>query len=197
MLTFIPGPHGEKVNKNEENFLRECLTPGSSCWHLNEVFNNVHHFSSHQSYVIQQFLSELKYLIDHKEHQVQIMGTTHTDAYGHTSGLIGQYDDYGFYYPALVQDSYIRFKVVINHASFKVLKALDTFSVFHYLVKPSFVEKVHLPTKYAVYVPANTPPHAMPASRYKSIKVELSAPYAQNGGAAIKHSKKNRRVKGV
>lgn len=166
MLEFVDGPHGEKISKQEQARLKELLTPGSHAWKLNEIYNNVFHFSSYHNYDIKDFLSELKYLIDSKVHTVQVMGGVHTDPYGHTSGMVGQMTEYGDFLPAIIKDTYIRFKVVMDTKHFKIMRTLNHFSVFHFLTSVPHVEKLQLHPSVPVVM--QELPHAsfMPTSRY-------------------------------
>jgi hypothetical protein len=83
-------------------------------------------------------MKELKYIVDSKKYSLEVYGGVHMDP-GHTSGMIGQYNEIGEYVPALVKDTYVRFKVNLNIKNAKkeavpVFSVLNTLSVFHYLV---------------------------------------------------------------
>lgn len=165
MIVFVDGPHGEKIGKQEKNQILEHLAQGSYAWRVNEAYNNIYHFSSHNAYDIKDFFTDMQYIANSKYHQLQVMGGIHTDPYGHTSGLIGQHTPYGEFVPALTKDTYIRFKVHQDQAHFKILKCLDHFSVYHYLVKSPHIEKLQLPTSF----PVSMYPIAediLPTSRY-------------------------------
>jgi hypothetical protein len=142
------------------------LTHGSHAWKLNEIYNNVIHFSSYHNYDIRDFLNDLKYLIDSKVHTVQVMGGVHTDAYGHTSGMIGQMTDYGEFVPAITKDTYIRFKVVMDPRHFKIMKTLDHFSVFHFLTDVPVVEKLQMHTNMPIVMQELPHSSFTPRSRY-------------------------------
>lgn len=170
MLEFVAGPHGEKISLKEQSQLRECLKEGSFCWKLNETYNNYGHFYSHNQYDISSFLNELKYLLEHKYHKVQLMGGVHTDTYGHTTGMIGQYTEYNEYVPSVVKDSYIRFKIYLDPNHMRVLRVFDTFSVFHFLTSAPHIEKLHLGKQYPVYMSA-VDASLIPTSNYKGITI--------------------------
>lgn len=149
MIEFIPGPHGEAVNQKEKKLITELLTNCSNHEHfgnhVNVVYNNQHHFSSPQyDYDIRTFLMELKSIVDSPHHKIQVMGSVHSDPLGHSSMLIGQYSDIGEFYPALVRDSYIRFKVYNHPKYFKKLNILNDMYIFHFLVQVPQVVQTQL-----------------------------------------------------
>jgi hypothetical protein len=169
MIEFVPGPHGETCSKKEQARITESLKPGSFAWRVNQVYNNVYHFSSHKPYDTELFLQELKYIVDSKHHKIQVMGGLHTDPYGHTSGMIGQYEDYsgyGEFFPAITKDTYIRFKIVQDQKWFKVLRVLDHFSVFHFLMQVPYIERLQLHHTTPVYMQEPPSGDLVPTSRY-------------------------------
>jgi hypothetical protein len=165
MIVFVDGPHGEQVTKKEQNQILKDLAQGSYAWRVNETYNNVHHFSSHNAYEIKDFFTDLQYIVNSKYHKLQVMGNVHTDPYGHTSGMIGQLTPYGEFAPALTKDTYIRFKIHQDPNHFKILKSLDHFSVFHYLVRPPHIEKLQLHPSIPVTM-YPIPEDLIPSSRY-------------------------------
>ena len=72
------------------------------------------------------------------------MGSIHEDPFGHSSYLIGQYDEERFF-PSVVKDKYIRFKVVFdkkyNSSRFNIL---NEYFIFHFLVDVPEVVKLQL-----------------------------------------------------
>lgn len=170
MIVFVDGPHGEKLSKKEQKEIEKHLISGSFAWRLNMAYNNMLHFSSHSSYDIHTFLKDLQYIRDSKQHTLQIMGGEHTDSYGHTSGMIGQYTPYGEYVPAVVKDTYIRFKIIQDTKHFKMLKSLDTFSVYHFLVSAPYIEKLHLHSSVPV-VMYPIEKDLLPISRYSRSQI--------------------------
>jgi hypothetical protein len=176
MITFVEGPHGEKITKAQEKKLRDALSPDSFAWQLNTVYNNIVHFSSHNNYDALGFLTDLKNLIEHKHHTVQVMGGSHTDSYGHTSGMIGQMTPYGEFIPAVVKDTYIRFKVIMDLNHFKILRAIDHFSVFHYLLEVPIVEKLHLHPSNPIVMYELPDASLAPRSRYARSQIVFIPP---------------------
>jgi hypothetical protein len=152
MIEFVPGPHGENVTAAEKKLIKELL---ENCWnpehfgnHVNIVYNNTHHFASPQyDYDIRSFLKELKSLVDSQYHVVQVMGSVHSDPLGHSSMMIGQYSHMGEFYPCLVKDSYIRFKIINNPKYMKGLNVFNDASIFHFLVQVPQVVKAQLGRK--------------------------------------------------
>ena len=166
MIEFVVGPNGEKISEKQKASITSMLSPKSFAWNVNEIYNNVNHFSSHQSYDTNVFLDEIKYIVNHKHHTLKVMGGVHTDPYGHTTGMIGQYSPYNEFFPALTKDTYIRFKIQQDERYMKMLRALDTFSVFHYLVDvPEIIQLRLHHTTPVVMAPIIAEPY-VPKSRY-------------------------------
>ena len=170
MIVFVDGPHGEKISKQEKNQILEYLAEGSYARRVNEAYNNVFHFSSHNSYDINDYFKDMQDIIDNKNHQLQIMGGVHSDPYGHTSGMIGQMTPYGEFIPALTKDTYIRFKIHQDPNHFKILRCLDHFQVYHYLVNPPMIEKLQLNTSVPVAM-YPIPEDIIPSSRYSRSQI--------------------------
>jgi len=182
MLEFIDGPHKEIADAKERKHLMElmttCMDTHSFSHKLNIMYNNEYHFSNMQyMYDIHAFLKELKMLIDSIYHKVQVMGSVHSDPYGHTSALIGQYSVYGEFVPSIVQDSYIRFKIVMDPKHTKILRVFSPEVIYHFLVdKPKVVR-----TQLARHFPIVMASHDMslyPTTSYKSLQI-------QYGGASL------------
>lgn len=172
MIVFLPGPHGERLQPNEEKEILAALDEGSLAWRVNSHYNTFTHFYSHSEYDTATFLRELKYLIDSRVHKVDVIGGIHTDPYGHTTGLIGQYSDFGEYMPAMVKDTYIRFKVNLNPSHMRALRAFDTFSVFHFLMTPPHIVQLTLSPRFPVYMgPVKS--DLVPSSRYKGVAISF------------------------
>lgn len=170
MIDFIDGPHGEKISKKEQNQILQHLAEGSYAWRVNEAYNNIYHFSSHNAYEYNDFHNDISYIMNSKYHKLQIMGGIHSDPYGHTSGMIGQMTMYGEFVPALVKDTYIRFKILQDPAHFKILRCLDHFSVFHFLVQPPHIEKLQLqPSIPVAMYPLSQ--DLIPSSRYSRSQI--------------------------
>ena len=164
MLDFIPGPNGERISPKDQKYIRESLSPNSFSYHVNSYYNNSHHFSAPYTYDIIPFLKEVQRIKESTVHTLQIMGGVHTDPYGHTSGLIGQYDEYNEYFPAIMKDTYIRFKVLIK--SQIALHALNTINVFHYMISAPHIVKLQLGVKVPVTM-IQVPQDFVPTSAYK------------------------------
>lgn len=140
MIEFVPGPHGEKVTAKEKKLITEllenCFNPEHFGNHVNIAYNNVAHFSSQQyDYDTVTFLRELRDMVQSTKHKVQVHGSIHTDPYGHSSSMIGQYNEYHEFMPCIVHDSYIRFKLVIDPKYMKKMNALNDVVFFHFLVQ--------------------------------------------------------------
>lgn len=165
MLEFIPGPNGERITLKDQKHIRECLSPNSFSYHVNYYYNNNHHFSAPYTYDIEPFLKEIQRIIESTTHTLQIMGGIHTDPYGHTSGLVGQYTEYNEYFPAIMKDTYIRFKVLMK--SQIALKALNNTNVFHYLIAAPHIVKLQLGVKAPITM-VQVPKEFIPTSTYKN-----------------------------
>jgi len=143
------------ASDKEQASIRGCIKNYDSfCWRVNQVYNNVYHFSFPQyNYDTEDFLLDMWTLIHHEKHKVQIMGTEHTDPFGHTTGMVGQYGDMGEFVPALVQDSYIRFKIVLDLKHKKTNKTqmlretqvLLPDVVYHFLLRPPKIVRLQFP----------------------------------------------------
>ena len=176
MIEFVAGPHKELVGAKEkkmiEEMLKTCTDKASFSYRLNTMYNNAGHFSNIQyMYDISAFLKELKAIADSIYHKVQVMGSVHTDPYGHTSALIGQYTYEGEFVPSLVQDSYIRFRIVMDPRHMKIMRVLNTEMIYHFLVdKPRIIK-----TQLNRHIPVMMASHDMsmyPTTSYKSLQVQ-------------------------
>lgn len=148
MLEFISGPNGEKISSADQNNIRKSLSHNSHSYYINKYYNNSYHFSAPYTYDIDPFLKEINKIIESKVNILQVMGGVHTDSYGHTSGLIGQYNEYNEYFPAIMKDTYIRFKVLIK--SQMTLVALNAVNVYHYLIELPHIVKLQESVKCPV-----------------------------------------------
>jgi hypothetical protein len=167
MIEFVSGPHGETVSSKERKFIEQALAENSDSYNINRIYNNGYHFSSQQyTYETSTFLRELSNLIQSQFHKIVIMGGVHSDPYGHSSGLIGQYGDYGEFFPSIVKDNYIRFKVVMEKKHMKALRALDETHIFHYLITTPEITQLQLNVHYPIALPDYNYPLQ---SRYKRL----------------------------
>lgn len=170
MLEFVPGPHRETVTDKQKQHIAHCFRKGSHSYMINLAYNNAAHFSSfHNQYNITQFLKEIDYLINSKEHKIQVMGGIHSDPFGHSSNMIGQVVGFGEFYPAIVQDTYIRFNVLMDPKNPEKLQALDSVQTYHYLIEPPTLVKLQQRHNIPVYVYFT---HIMPSpGHYTAIKL--------------------------
>lgn len=166
MIEFVVGPNGQKISDKEKVAITKMLSPASFAWNVNEIYNNVHHFSSHKAYETKTFLDEVKYIANHKHHKLIVMGGIHQDPYGHTSGMIGQYTLYNDFFPAITKDTYVRFKIQQDERYMKMLHALDSFVVFHYLVDVPEIVKLQLHYTIPVVLAPIITQNYLPRSRY-------------------------------
>lgn len=170
MIIFLPGPHGEKLSKEEQGTIKNLLHPSSLSWQINAYYNTYNHFYSHNNYETDTFLQELQYIIKSSIHQMQVCGGIHTDTYGHTTGLIGQYNEYGEYVPSVVRDTYIRFRIYMDSKHFKLLHALNTESVFHFLIKTPHIERLGTYKRFPVIMfPVDS--SLLPSAKYKHLNI--------------------------
>jgi hypothetical protein len=187
MLEFIPGPNNEIISKEEKDrltdMLKKCNDVSTLGHQVNIAYNNITHFSSPQyNYNINEFLKALSDIVNSKSFTIEVMGSIHSDPFGHSSSLIGQMSQYGEFLPCLVQDKYIRFKVNMkNHINNKILGPLNITSIFHFLVDvPEIIRlQLHQRTPCVMYQLINTDgkkmkdPDLYPSSRYKYTKINV------------------------
>lgn len=147
VLEFTAGPGKAAALPKEQASIRACIRNYNSyCWRVNQVYNNVHHFSFPQyNYDTNDFLLDMWDTIKHPIHKLQIMGSGHRDPFGHTSGMIGQYGDMGEFVPALVQDSYVRFQVVLDPKDKTKTRVLQPGPVYHFLLRPPKIVRLQFP----------------------------------------------------
>ena len=125
VLLFVPGPHRETISIDEMAFIQDSFQEHID---INYIYNNPIHFGYGCIYDMDEYLCELKWLLEHKDQGIgiEVMGGIHKDPLGHTSGLIGQYT-------LLVQDTYIRFRVMMDcNSNLKVFSPYG--QVYHWLV---------------------------------------------------------------
>ena len=131
MIIFVEGPHREIMKYEEQQAVLEmmtrCTDDNEFVNQVNTKYNNKYHFCNPRfDYNIEVFLEELKMFSDSIYHQVQVMGTIHTDAYGHTSMLHRE--------GKIVKDTYLRFKIVMDQQHMKITRVLKPGPVYHFLV---------------------------------------------------------------
>jgi hypothetical protein len=186
MLEYVPGPHNEVITTKERKYITEllesCNNKKSFGYQVNKAYNNGYHFSSFQNqYDIDHFLHELYTIVTSKYHTVQIMGSVHSEPFGHSSSLIGQYSPYGEFLPCMVKDKYIRFKIVMDHKNMKILRTFNTISVFHFLTDVPQVTQTQLDSRVPLYMNPliNSDgsymeyPTLYPTSRYKNSTIHV------------------------
>lgn len=183
MIEFLNGPHGEKINDNQKSFitsvLKSCDNPYNFYHQINIAYNNVNHFCNQHNYNIHYLLKEIKNLAHDKHHKLVIMGSIHFDPFGHTSGLIGQFDDYKEYNNSIVKDSYVRFKVYINPNYSYKYKTLQDNVIYHFLLDVPEIIHLQLGRKIPVYMytlynstgEALVFPDLYPKSKYKELQI--------------------------
>ena len=157
MIEFVPGPHGEVISGNQrlviEMALKDCMMKTATSHLVNVAYNNTHHFMMNTfDYDIKGFLIELKNAVDSMYNKVVVMGGVHSDPFGHTTGLFGQYNEYNEFCPAIVKDSYIRFRFVFDKKHVKAYKVLDEIKVFHFLVDVPQIVQLQLNYRVPVYI---------------------------------------------
>lgn len=175
MLEIVPGPHGETISQHEKqkiiNAFSSCTDPTSIYYRINSHYNNALHFgTSKYEGNVNMFLKEIKNIVDSKYHKIQVMGGVHSDSYGHSSHLIGQYDNYNVFMPAIVTDNYVRFKVIQDHKNYKVLRSLDETHIFHFLMTPPTI--IQLFNAYRPVFMYYTDEDISPYSRYKRLNIQ-------------------------
>jgi len=170
MLEFVLGPHGETISQKQKDKIVHAF---SSDYYnrINTFYNIPNHFGTAKyNGDVTSFLREIESIVDSKYHKLQIMGDIHTDPYGHSSYLIGQYDDYNVFIPAIVKDNYVRFKVVQDPKHYKMLRSIDDTRIFHFLMTPPSIVQIYdiyRPT-YMNYVDKDI----APITRYKRINIQ-------------------------
>jgi hypothetical protein len=117
------------------------------------------------------FLKELKTMVDSIYHKVQVRGSIHTDSYGHTSALIGQYTEYGEFVPSIVQDSYIRFKIVMDPKHTKIMRVFHPDVIYHFLTDKPKIIKTQLNRRYPI-VMASHDTSLYPTTTYKTLQIQ-------------------------
>jgi hypothetical protein len=174
MLEFVRGPHGQIITEDERASITKCLTePHTFCKEINKLYNNAWHFSSQQyNYDITTFLREISDMISSQYHTLQVIGGIHSDP-GHSTSMIGQYSQYQEFIPATVRDTYIRFKIIMDPKHTKMLRALDSISVFHFLTQVPFV--LNLPMHSSpVYMQRIPNINLAPQGRYKRMNLQFT-----------------------
>lgn len=182
MIEFVPGPHGETISSSQratiEKALKDCLVNTSMSHLINVAYNNTHHFMMDTfDYDIRGFLTELKNAVDSIFNKIVVMGGVHSDPFGHTTGLFGQYNEYNELCPAIVKDNYIRFKLVFDKKHVKAYKVLNDVNVFHFLVSVPHIVQLQLHHRVPLYIhqfydfngKVVVKKELYPTSRYKAI----------------------------
>lgn len=163
-IKFVPGPKGEQapsqsVKGQIEKALLTCATSNSPSFLLNTFYNRSEHFGVPTPYSdVTIFLQDIHAAATSKFHDIEVMGTEHSDPFGHSTQLIGQYDAIGTYYPTIVRDNYIRFKFRMDHNNFKVFRALNEQHIFHFIISPPMVVQLQLGVRIPIvmYTPPST-----------------------------------------
>jgi hypothetical protein len=149
MIEFISGPNKnfKLANSQEERKIRRCMSNfDAPCWRLNEIYNNGDHFSFAQfNYDTDSFLNEIWDIANCSVDTLEVMGSVHSDPFGHSSMMIGQYNEKGIFVPVVVKDYYIRFKVAFGPKSKRKLNILKEGYIYHFLVKRPEIVMVMLP----------------------------------------------------
>lgn len=176
MIEFVTGPHNSTAGAQEKKLLTEmlttCMDRTSFSHRLNAAYNNAYHFSNPQyMYDIGAFLKELKTMVDSIYHKVQVMGNVHTDPYGHTSALIGQYTEYGEFVPSIVQDSYIRFKIVMDPKHAKIMRVFQPEMIYHFLTDKPRIVKTQMTRHYPI-VMASHDTSLYPTTTSKTLQIQ-------------------------
>ena len=186
VIRYVEGPHKAKTPTPKERMtlthaLSRCAEPNDFFHMLNMYYNNPQHHGRQLDTL--KFLEEIQRAATHKFHEITVMGTEHSDPYGHSSNLAGQYDDYNNFEAAIMQDHYIRFTFKLDEKNFKVKEAFDILNgsmVFHFLVKPPTLIKLPLTVRRPVVMYALGDRRLMPSVgkdyNPRSVKIEFEQP---------------------
>lgn len=142
MIIFEKGPGGQEIDENEKNKIKNAFKYNSNEIEINYAYNNAYHFANNNgNYDINIFINEVMNIVNSPIDELVILGGIHQDPYGHSSYIIGQKDKDTFY-PSIVQDSYVHFKIRMKH--FRPLHTLNITNSFHFLMDvPRIVKLLH------------------------------------------------------
>jgi hypothetical protein len=139
-MTILFATHaGKTASATQQDAITEalsiCAQPGNFYGLLNVFYNNQYHMGQLSSFVhMPTFLHEIQEVANSKEHSIMVMGTEHTDTYGHPSQLIVQYNPSdNMAYPVMAQDTYIRIQLYMPKNP-KHYRMLFPGTNYHFLV---------------------------------------------------------------
>lgn len=146
-VEYVPGPHKQVLEPSQKaaitKALQTCASQGSFYGALNTQYNNVTHFGMPMFDTDpQMFLADIQSAASSKWHTLQVMGSEHSDPYGHSSHMFGQINGYGYFEPALARDTYIRFKLVQDPKNYKIFRSMNESKIYHFLVKSPIILKI-------------------------------------------------------
>jgi hypothetical protein len=124
------------------NALTSCAESGNLYGLLNLYYNNQFHMGQMSSMVYMPvLLQEIQEVANSTDHAILVMGSAHTDTYGHPSQLIVQYNPAdGMSYPVMAQDTYIRIQLYMPKSP-KHYRMLFPGTNYHFLVDaPMIIE---------------------------------------------------------
>ena len=169
MINFIP--FGQTITDADKRRMRSYFDD-PKIELINRLYNNATHFSSPLiGYDINTFLREIRKAIHNKSDvTVEIMGNEHSEPFGHSSYLIGQYNEYGEFVPARVKDRYIRFRVVSKKSTW-----FNAGQIFHYLIDVPSIEQLGMPVYNQPVMGKQFIPYQnlIPISHYKRLNIDF------------------------
>ena len=147
-VRYVKGPQGQEFSPAMRSALTKklmtCAEPNNTLGLINTFYNSAEHFGMPMfDTVPHAFLKDIQTAANSTHHTIEVMGTEHTDPFGHSTVLIGQYDmAYGTFYPAIVKDCWIRFRIVLDHQHYKIFHSLSESKIYHLLIDTPTI--VHL-----------------------------------------------------
>lgn len=180
-IDFKNGPHStQPISEYEKQLIIDALQQDSHQMVVNLYYNNDGHFQtnlpfySRYSFNIEQFLREIVTLVNsqHKNDKITIIGGVHTNS--HSSGMIYQHNTKtGQLMPLFVEDSYIRFDVMLSDELRKSgkIRLLSPGAIYHFLMHIPCIQQIKIGStkKYPIYIP-EMPEEVFPAIQDKSNK---------------------------
>lgn len=147
MIEFVVGPGGQQISPNEQKKIRKALEdPNSFEMQVNALYNNGVYFNDGSTHTSDMFVKELQSLINSRVDKIIVHGGIHHDAFGHTSGMIGQIAQTYYntsYIPVIVQDTYIH--ITVETHGFKKMNVFNTARPFHVLMAAPRIVRLEMP----------------------------------------------------
>lgn len=168
-IEFRKGPHGETISEEEKIMILEAFKKNSHQMNVNRYYNNDDHFQTNlpfynsSNFNIDLFLYEIDLIYTSKndKDKIIIIGGMHTNH--HISKMIFQHKD-NFLHPLFVEDSYIRFQVIMSNEMNKRMRLINSGYIYHFLMHIPCIQNIDINTtrKSPIYVPT-MPDDAIPA----------------------------------